>query len=253
LGDAVAVVEAEGGPFLAGETWCEEPCPVVTALLEELRGECGDSRVQGLLVIDSEEGIVFLAEGDTVFGQILGEVGVAVEVGGDGEGEVAGDAERHRSHDTVEDIEVVMQESFAAGGDAAVVRVVAAAGVGDERAASLQALEDASDTWLAVEPAVVGLDEVLLALALGCVEERDVLLSAEAFQPRPVGLGSLLEDHRFDTRDPGNFVEEIDQVLRTLEALEVAVEDDAVERGVGELDEAAEKLRQSVHGLASSE
>ena len=55
-------------------------------------------------------------------------------------------------------------------------------------------------------------------------------------------VSALLEYGRLDRVDADDFMEEVDQVLWALQSLDVAVQDDAIPAGVGELDSVAQEL-----------
>ena len=71
---------------------------------------------------------------------------------------------------------------------------------------------------------------------------RRCLGRREPAHPGLVSVGALFEDRRFDAGDADDSIrEKVDQVLRALEPLDVAVQDDALPRGVDELDSLAQE------------
>src|SRR3989442_13367775 len=151
-------------------------------------------------------------------------------------------------------IPVVVEEAFATRFDLAVIGVAAgdlpARGVRDERPTLLQAGQHAGDALAAPQAAVVGLDEVFFAYPLGRgLQDRDATLIGELAYPGLVGVGALFEDGRLDARDADDIMEEVHQVLGPLQALEIAVQHDAIPAGVDELDSLAQDCRQSLHGM----
>jgi len=99
------------------------------------------------------------------------------------------------------------------------------------------------------------LDEIFLAHSFGWggrrCQDGDVVLVGDTSHPGLVGIGALFQDSWLDTGNADDVVEEVDQVLRTLQPLDVAVQHDAIPARVGELDSAAEQAQQLIHGMTS--
>ena len=124
--------------------------------------------------------------------------------------------------------------------------------IGDEGGALLHALEDHDDAFLGLERAVVGSDHLLLADSLGRRQDRDPVLLGVAVEPAPIGGGAPRQHLRGNPYVAADVAEEVNDVLRSLQARVVAAQDDAVPAGVAELDEAPEELPESVHEPALS-
>ena len=169
---------------------------------------------------------------------------MAVQVTRDVEREIAGDAHAHGAHDRVERVPVVVQEAFSTRLDEAVIGVATGwrplRRIRHEGAALFQAGQDAGDAWLTLQAAVEGLDEILLAHAFGWggrrCQDGNAQFVGDAPHPGLVGVGALLEDGRLDAGDADDVVKEVDQVLRALQPLDVAIQDDAIPARVHELD-----------------
>ena len=151
-------------------------------------------------------------------------------------------------------VPVVVQELFATRLDQPIVGVaagrLASRRVGHERTALLHAGEHAGHALGAFQASVVGLDQFLLAYAARRCQDGDTPLISRPPYPALVRV-ALLEHDRFDGIDADHLVEEVDEVLWTLEPLDVAAQDDAVPAGVDELDSSAQQHQQSLHGLIS--
>ena len=94
--------------------------------------------------------------------------------------------------------------------------------VGDEGAALFHALEDDDHALLAPEGAVVRRDELLLADALRRRQDGDPVLLGRALQPRAVARSPPRQQRRRDARLAPDVTEEVDDILRTLQARVVA-------------------------------
>ncbi len=133
-----------------------------------------------------------------------------------------------------------MQEPLAGGVDEPIRRVTAAGRiawrVGDEGPPLLDAGEDADYAFRLVEAAVVGRDHVFLALVLGRGHDRDAMLLGVLRHPGAVPRSAAHEHRWCDGRRADHVPKEVDNVLWPLEAVEVAVEDDAIPGRIAELD-----------------
>lgn len=114
--------------------------------------------------------------------------------------------------------------------------------VRDEGRSLLHALQDHDHAFVTPETLIVGNDELVLANALGCAEDRDASPSCEVFDPSPVLLGSMRKHLRRDARDAAHLAEEVDDVLRPLQSLVVAAQHDPIPDRVGEIDNAGKEL-----------
>ena len=124
--------------------------------------------------------------------------------------------------------------------------------VGDVGGALLHALEDHGHACVSLERAVVGSHLLLLADSLGRRQDRDPVLLGVAVQPAPIGGGAPRQHLRSNPWVAADVTEEVNDVLRSLQARIVAAQDDAVPAGIAELDEAPEELQESVHEPALS-
>jgi hypothetical protein len=122
--------------------------------------------------------------------------------------------------------------------------------VRDEGAALLHAGEHASHARGALQAVIVGLDQFLFAHATWRGQDGDPALIGDPSHPGLIRIGPLLEDSRLNSVDADDVLEEVDQVLWTLQSFDVAAQDDAIPAGVDELDSLAQQLGQSVHGMS---
>jgi hypothetical protein len=173
---------------------------------------------------------------------------VAVEVARHIEGEIRRDPQTHRSHDRVQHVEVVVEELLAAGLDQSVGGVAALGGeprrVRDERSVLLHARQDTSDPFaLPLQAAIVRQDEIFFPLPFGRLENRDPTVRGVPAHPVAVAVGAAHQDRWLDALDAGHLVEEVDEVLRPLQAFDIPIQNDAVEGDVRELDILTQQLR----------
>ena len=182
--------------------------------------------------------------------QFGGDVGVAVHEAVHRERQIGCDTQTHRPYDRVQNVEVVMQEALAGALDEPVI-IAARRGmarfIGDEGGALFHALEDYDNAGVSLERAVVGSDHLLLADTLRCRQDRDPVLLGVAVQPAPIGGGTPRQHLRRNPWVAAHVVEEVNDVLRSLQARIVAAQDDAVPARVAELDETPEELQESIH------
>jgi hypothetical protein len=108
------------------------------------------------------------------------------------------------------------------------------------------------DALVPFQAAVERLDKVFLPHASGRRRRRhqhgDAALLSDPPYPGFVPIGPLLKDGWFDAVDADHLLEEIDQVLGALQAVDIAVDDDAIPAGVDELDSGTQQHQQSFHG-----
>jgi hypothetical protein len=182
----------------------------------------------------------------------LGQEGVPVAEAGQRERQEGAHPQAHRPQDGVQEIEVVVQEALATGMDQPVVRVLAgrrvARRVRDEGAPRLHARQQAVNPLSRGVPPVVQDDHLLLAPARGRRDDRDGLLGRVPGLGGPVRRRAAQQHLGRHAGNPDHLPEEVDEVLRALQPLEVPVEDDPVPRGAAELDVRPQQLRQSLHG-----
>ena len=100
--------------------------------------------------------------------------------------------------------------------------------VGHEGASLLQAGQHTGHPLDGFQATVEGLDDVLLTYTPGSGKNRDALLVCDPPHPGLVGVGALLEHGWLNAGDAYDIVEEVHQVFRALQALEVAVQHDAI-------------------------
>jgi len=227
----------------------------VVQVLQRARSSSGLSRSAAALqrrkVRHVQERVVLLPEAHPRAGQLLRDEGMPIEVAGHVEREVRRHPQAHRPHDRIEHVAVVVEELLATGLDESVVGVPAPRretwGVGDEGTSLLHAGEYASHPFVATQPSVIGQHHVLFPLAFHGLKHRDLLLGGELTHPFPIPVRPARQLRWLNARDANHIVEEVREVLRPLQPFDVAVQHDAIERGVGELDVTTQKLRQSIH------
>jgi hypothetical protein len=113
LGDRIKAREVELLALLGGELRPQDEGPVVEPFADNLRAQLVGGGLQGGDVIDGEEGVVNLAEGDLRPLQLLLDEAVAVEVVGGLEREERGDPHHHWAENLIADVEVVVRETAA--------------------------------------------------------------------------------------------------------------------------------------------
>ena len=93
------------------------------------------------------------------------------------------------------------------------------------------------------QPPIVRLNQILLAGALGRCHLFDPVFLGEGGNPLSVGSGPAGEGGTVDHGKTSHIVEEVDDVVRTLEGGVVASDDDPVGAAVGKADLLGEQLR----------
>ena len=196
-----------------------------------------------------------LIERHASLAQALAHEVVTVEIGGDRERQIGRDPQAHRPHDRIPDVPVQVQEPLPSGLDPPVGLVATPRRplrcVRDEGAAVLQAGQDAGDPLMGSQLPVVRPDQLLFSHPLRRWEQRDPLALGVLLDPRSIGRRPSQQHLRLDARHPHHVVEEVDQLLRSLQPRQVAVQDDPIETRVLELDTLPKDLRQSIHGTPS--
>src|SRR6266404_9480136 len=201
---------------------------------------------------DGEEGVVGLAEPDPRAAQLLLDEAVAVEVIGGLEREERGHPHHYGAQSFVADIEIVVREAAALGGEDAVMRILG--GIfryaDPEGRPLLHALEDIVDAVGAV-PCHASLprhDMVLLAHPLLGPFDRQPVIAGEGFHPGLVVGGALAQDLLADRRNADYVAEEVHHLLGPRQAAEVTVNDNTVEAVVDERQQVTEQLGEQFHG-----
>ena len=226
--------------------------PVVEPFADDCRAQLVGRSLQCSDVGDGEEGVVGLAEADPRAVQLLLDEAVAVEVIGGLEREERGHPHHLRAQSFVANIEIVVREAAALGGEDSVMRVLG--GIfryaDPEGRPLLHALEDIVDA-VGAFPCHAPLprhDMVLLAHPLLGPFDRQAMIAGEGFHPGLVVGGPLAQDLLADQRNADHLTEEVHDLLGARETAEVAVNDNAVEAVVDEGEQVAEQLGEQFHG-----
>ena len=116
----------------------------------------------------------------------------------------------------------------------------------ERRQAKLESVREQVETG---EVAIVRGNDFLYPDAFRGGQQRDLLISTEARDPRPVRTRPTHQHFRRNTADAGRVAKVADEVLGALQLVNIAGQHDAIPCGVRELDVRPKELRQSIHGM----
>jgi len=145
----------------------------------------------------------------------------------------AGHADDDRPQHLVPNVEIVVRETAALMRQDSMIGVLGGIlrHADAKRPALFHAFEDEVDAIgvLLLHATQRGQNVVLFAGSLFGPFHRDFVVAGEGLDPAPVIVGALAEDLFAHHRDAKNLPEEVDHLLRSGQAAQVTVDDDAVE------------------------
>src|SRR5215470_10643241 len=193
LTDGVEAPQIHGGALSPGELRTQQQGPTLQALPNHLRRQAVGGGLQGLGILDGQEGVVAFAEGEALPVQFVFDEAVAVQTVRGLKGKEAGHAHDHGAQDGIAQIEVVMREAAALPGEDTIVRV--RGGVlgsrGAEGRALLHALQNEINAVLVpvLHTTQGELKIVLLPHPCLCPFDGDMMVAGKSLDPALVLAG----------------------------------------------------------------
>ena len=174
-----------------------------------------------------------------------------VEPVGSVEGEKSGNAEDDRPEDFIPNVEIIVGEATALVRQDAVVGILG--GIFGDGNAEGAALFPTRENEINAEG--VGLfqstqgrqDVIFFADSLFGPLDGNAAIAGEGFHPGLVVVGALTEHFLVDRRAADDIAEEVDDLLGAGEAIQVAVDNDAVEAVLYKDEKAVEQLGEQLH------
>src|SRR5437016_3332602 len=243
LVQGVVTAQVDGGAVLLGELGSQDPGPVVQARADDFGTESIGSCLQCWGVGDPEKGIVILAESDALVLQLASDEGMPINPIAGLEGEKRADAQDHGAEHFIADVEVVV---------GIVGRVLGQAGM--ESGARFHAFEDEVDAealptfhGAKIRSDVIFLSEAFLLHVFIGPAEGNTVVTREGFDPMLVVSRSLPQRLFSNGIDAVHVAEEMDDMLRTSEQGEIALDDDAIKTVVYKSEQAGKQLAEGFH------
>jgi len=233
-----------GASFLLGEFRPQSKGPITESLPDDFGIQTVGGSLERFGIGNGSESVVRLGVGDAVESEITSDELMSVDVGGDLKREEGTDPQSHGSQDGVVDIEVIVTVATELRADHPVVGILSGMAEldGAEGASLLHIHEDVIDPKALgpASPFQSWTDDLLMAEGFafsvaGNPDQRDLGILCVAFDPADVLGGALSEDRLGDDGLSADLLEKDHDVAFGAEEIQVAVDHDAIEGVIYEL------------------
>jgi len=253
LAHGVKAMEAVASQaFRRGKLRPHDEGPIVDSLLEDFGVQPVGRFLQGGGIGHRDKAIVVFDKRDFLAEQFPLDEVMAVEIGGDPEGQEGADAQDHGAGHFIQDVKIIMGETAAMLAHKLEVRILGGVfGWKDsERPALLHALEDVvnAEAILAGPALLPGPNQVLLALTLLRPLQGQVVIAGISGYPSLISAGSLHQNLLGDFRLVADLAEKPGPIDFAGEVGEITVDDDAVEAVIKPLQMRGKELKKELHG-----
>ena len=238
--------------FCGRKLWSDDERPVIDSLLQCFSVELIGGFLQSLGISNGKKAIILFAERNFLAAQLaLNEI-VAIEIGGDLEGQEGTHAQDHRAGDLVQNVEVIMRVAALVLAQELKVGVFGGEfwGYCAKRPALFHALKDVIDPK-AVFPGhalLPGANQIFFANAFLRPEQRQLVVAGVMLDPGLIVAGSLGENLLGDFRLFADLPEKIGRVVFAGQKGQVSIDDDAIEAVIKPLQIRLKKFKKELPG-----
>jgi len=240
-----------GQAFPSRELRRHNQCPVVDALLDCFTAELVSGFLQKLWIANANKAIIRFGERNILTAQLLFDEVVAVEIGGDLEGQERTHAQDHWASHFVQNVKVLVRVAalvFAQELEVWVRRREFGSD-GPKRPALLHALENVIDAeaLLSDHALLAGADQILFADPFVRPNQRHLVIGSVMQDPGLILAGSFGQDFLGNFRLFADFPEKIGHIVFAGQKGEVSVNNEAIKTVINPLQIRVEQFMKALH------